>query len=124
VWVQDKLGHPQQKSVSYNVQLERVRDGKVIGRDQGELHADQQWRQLDALLHSADTDASSYLKAKELLREDGAYRIRFEMNGKVYGNYAFTVSGGKIQLQGRQLDSSESMTRIAVESRREDSELR
>jgi len=112
VWVQDKHAHPQQKTVPYSAQLERVRDGKLIGREQGELHADQQWRQLDVLWHPAEGDASAYLKAKELLHEDGAYRVRFDLDGKPYGTYAFTVSDGKIQLQGRQLDSTEPLTRI------------
>ena len=111
VWVQDRLTHPPQQTQSHSVQLLRVRDGKIIGRDQGELHADAQWRQLDVLFHP-ETDASGYLKAKELLREDGAYRVRFDLDGKPHGTYSFAVGGGKIQLQGRQLDATESTARI------------
>jgi hypothetical protein len=110
VWVQDKIGHPQQKTAPYAAQLQRVRDGKIIGRDQGELRADQQWRQLDVLFHP-EGDANAYLKAKEVL-EDGDYRVSFDLAGKPYGAYAFSVRGGKIQLQSRQLDSTEPTTRI------------
>jgi len=112
VWVQDRVTHSQQKNESYAAQLLRLRDGKIIGRDEGELHSDQRWRQLDVLFHAVDGDAASYLKAKELLHEDGAYRVHFERDGKPYGNYDFTVTGGKIQLQGRQLEATEPSTRI------------
>jgi hypothetical protein len=47
-----------------------------------------------------------------VLTEDGAYRIGFDMNGQPYGTYSFAVSGGKIQLQGRQLETTEPATRI------------
>ena len=111
-WVQDRLTHPQRKSKPYAAQLLRMRDGKVIARDQGDLHAGPQWRQLDVLFHPVDGDAATYLKAKELLREDGVYQVRFDVDGKLYGVYAFSVSDGKIQVQGRQLDSTEPATRI------------
>ena len=111
-WVQDRATHPPQQTQPYEVQLVRARDGHVIGSDKGELHADRQWKQLDVSLRPADGDGNSYLKANELVHEDGTYRVRFVLNGKPYGIYSFTVGAGSIQLQGRQLDSVDPQNRI------------
>src|SRR5262249_7579072 len=51
-WLQDKSGHPTEKAAHYLVELVRGRDGRVIGRDQGELRELQHWLQFDSLLHS------------------------------------------------------------------------
>jgi hypothetical protein len=110
-WVQDRITQPKEKLVPYEVQLVRVRDNKILGRDKGELHADAQWKPLEVYFHSGDGDASPEVKAGDVLGEDGAYRIRFDMNGK-YVTYSFAVSGGKIQLQGRQLDATDAPNRI------------
>jgi hypothetical protein len=111
-WVQDRITQPKEKLVPYEVQLVRVRDNKVMGRDKGELHADQQWKPLEVYFHAGDGDATPEVKAGDLLSDDGAYRVRFDINGKPYGTYAFSVSAGKIQLQGRQLDTTEPASRI------------
>ena len=110
VWVQDKAGHAQQKSLPYSAELVRVRDGRVLGRDTGELRADQHWRQLDVSFHDADPNA--YVKAAAVLGEDGAYRVRFSVDGKARGDYALTVNGGRIQLQGRQREDTAPLDRI------------
>jgi hypothetical protein len=112
VWIQDKAGHTQQKSLPYSIELVRVRDNRVIGRDQGDLRADQHWRQLDASLQLVGDDAGASMKAGTLLSDDGAYRMRFMVDGKLRGTYPFTVSGGQIKVQGRQLDSTPAMDRI------------
>jgi hypothetical protein len=111
-WVQERITQSKEKLVPYEVQLVRERDSKVMGRDKGELHAEPQWKPLEVYFHSGDGDASPELKAADLLGEDGAYRVHFEMNGKPVGTYAFTVSAGKIQLQGRQLETTEPASRI------------
>jgi hypothetical protein len=112
VWVQDKTTHEQQRSIPYEAQLVRVRDGKLLGQDKAELRADPQWKTLDVYFQAAGGDASSHLKAGEVLREDGAYRVALNIDGKPYGVYTFTVSGGKIQLQGLQADGTDPHNRI------------
>jgi len=111
-WVQDRITQPKENLVPYEVQLVRVRDGKVLGHDKGELHADAQWKPLEVYFHAGDGDASPELKAADVLGEDGAYRIRFDTSGKLYGTYSFSVAGGKIPLQGRQLETTEPASRI------------
>jgi hypothetical protein len=110
-WVQDRITQSKEKLLPYEVQLVRVRDGKVLGRDKGELHADAQWKPLEVYFRSGDGAASPEVKAADVLGEDGAYRVRFDMNGK-YGTYSFSVTGGKIPLQGRQLETTEAPSRI------------
>jgi hypothetical protein len=112
MWVEDKAGHPQQKSVPYATELLRMRDGAVIGRDESTLRADQHWRQLDVSFHLAGEESGSPMKAAAVLSDDGAYRVRFSLDGKTQGTYSFNVSGGKIQLQGRQLERTAPVDRI------------
>ncbi len=90
----------------------RVRDGKLIAEDHGQMRADRHWQQLELLFKPAGGDGKSYLKAKDVLQEDGTYRVKLARNGKHYGNFVFTVSGGKIQMQGRQLESTDRQVRI------------
>lgn len=51
----------------------------------------------------AGGDKNSYLKAADLLREDGKYSVRLTIDGKLYGEYPFTVKGGRIEFQGKQV---------------------
>jgi hypothetical protein len=102
-WVQNKIGHQEKRSVPYEAQLVRARDDKVLGQDKGVLHPAPHWDQLDLFFQAPDGDQSGHLKANDVLREDGTYRVRFVLDGKPYGVYSFSVNGGKIQMQGRQL---------------------
>ena len=112
VWVQDKVTHEAQRLTPYAAQLVRLRDGKTIGEDKGELHADQQWKQLDIYFQPSGGTAASHIKAGEILGEDGAYRVNLSIDGKLYGKYDFSVSGGKIPVQGLQADATDPLNRI------------
>ncbi len=112
-WVQDKIGHAGKRSVPYAAQIVRVKDGKVLATDTATLRLEPHWLQLDLLFHPAGGDANTYFKAGEVLREDGAYKAQLTIDGKPFGTYPFTVQGGKIQLQGRQVrERTEPMTYI------------
>ncbi|MEP7339869.1 MAG: hypothetical protein ABI977_19170 [Acidobacteriota bacterium] len=102
-WVQDKSGKEGKRSVPYELKLIRSKDNKVLAEDTATLRLEPRWLKADLLLSPTDGDGKSYFKAGELLREDGAYRMRFTIDGKLYGEYAFTVKGGRIQFQGRQV---------------------
>jgi hypothetical protein len=103
-WVQDRAGNDKgRRGVPYEMKLVRERDGKVIAADVATLRMEPRWLKFDALLKPAEGDPNSYFKAGELLREDGDYSFRFTLDGKPYGKYPFTVKGGRIQLQGRQV---------------------
>ena len=74
-----------------------------MARDSGTLRLQPRWLKADLLLHPADASKGSYLKAGELLREDGKYAFRLTLDGKRYGDYVFDVKGGRIQFQGKQV---------------------
>ncbi|MGH9943079.1 MAG: hypothetical protein ACRD9R_12065 [Pyrinomonadaceae bacterium] len=102
-WVREKAGHESKRSVPYEVKLVRERDGKPLATDAATLRLEPRWLQADLLLRPTEGDQNSYFKAGDLLREDGAYSVRFTLDGKPYGTYPFTVKGGRIQFQGRQV---------------------
>ena len=104
-WVQERSGRESKRSVPYEIKLIRSRTGQVLGEDAGTLRLEPRW--LTATLNfRPGGDRSSFLKAAEVLGEDGAYRIRLVIDGKPHGEYPFMVKGGRIQHQGRQLRES------------------
>jgi hypothetical protein len=111
-WLQDKAGHEAKRSVPYEAELVRLRDGQVLGQDKGEFNVTPHWAQADLYFQPAGGDANARLKAAEVLHEDGAYRVRFALGGKPYGEYSFVVKGGKIQVHGRQDEHTEAASRI------------
>jgi len=111
-WVLDKAGHEAKRSVPYEAQLVRQRDGKLLGQDKGELNLTPQWAQADLYFQPAGGAASARLKAAEVLHEDGAYRVRFTLGGKPHGEYPFVVKGGTIAVQGRQDEHTDPANRI------------
>jgi hypothetical protein len=101
-WVQ---GRAATRSVPFEVKLVRARDKQVLAEDAGTLRLEPRW--LNATFYfRPGGDKKSYLKAGEVLNEDGTYRVRLAIDGKPYGEYPFTVKGGQIQLQGRQVRES------------------
>jgi hypothetical protein len=111
-WVQDKAGHEAKRSLPYEAQLARLRDGKVLGQDKGEFNVTPHWAQADVYFQPAGGDANTRLKAAEVLRDDGRYQVRLTLGGKLYGAYPFAVKGGKIEVQGRQDENTEASSRI------------
>jgi len=112
-WLQEKSGHASKTSIPSDVKLIRARDGKVIGAAADPLRLEPRWLQADFYFTAPGSDKSSYLTARDLLSEDGRYTVRLAIDGKLYGEYPFTVKAGKIQLQGKQIrESTDSMQYI------------
>jgi len=101
-WVQDRAGRESKRSVPYEIKLARVRTGQVVAEETGTLRLEPRWLTATLNFRSAG-DKNSFFKAGEILGEDGAYRIRLAIDGKPYGDYPFTIKGGRIELQGRQV---------------------
>ena len=101
-WLQDKRGNQNPILVPYELKLVNVKTGKVLGEETGSFRMEPHWLKAQLNFHPAG-DKNSYLKGADLLREDGRYSVRLAIDGKPYGDYPFTVEGGKIQLQGRQV---------------------
>lgn len=102
-WVQEKAGHETKRSVPYEMKLVREGDGKVLATDKATLRLEPRWLKATFSFRAEGGDPNSYYKAGELLKEDGAYSFRFTLDGKPSGTYPFTIKGGRIQIQGRQL---------------------
>jgi hypothetical protein len=102
-WLQDKSGHVRKESVPSDIKLIRLRDNKVIGEAVDQLRLEPRWQQADFFFAPPGGDKNSYLKASDLLSEDGRYSVRLSVDGTSYGDYSFVVKGGLIQLQGRQI---------------------
>jgi len=112
-WVQDKSGHVSKNAVPSDIKLIRARDGKVLGSASDSLRLEPRWQQADFYFVPPGGDKSNYLTAGDLLAEDGRYIVRLSINEKPYGEYPFTVKGGRIQLQGKQIrESTDSMNYI------------
>lgn len=102
-WLQEKSGHASKTSLPSDVKLIRAKDGKVIGSATESLRLEPRWLQVDFYFTPPGGDRNASLKAADLLSEDGKYLVRLALDGKLYGEYPFTVQGGKIQLQGKQI---------------------
>ena len=102
-WVQEKAGHQSKTPVPYELKLVNTRDGRVIASDSGSLRLEPRWLEAKLLLRPAGGDQNAYFKAGDLLREDGRYSVRLNINNKPYGEYPFVVKGGRIELQGKQI---------------------
>lgn len=102
-WVQDKAGHQNKTPVPYDVKLVSARDGRVLASHTGSLRLEPRWLKADLYFTPTGGDQNAYLKAGDLLREDGRYSVRLMLNNKQYGEYPFVVKGGRIELQGKQI---------------------
>ncbi len=87
----------------YEAKIVRMQDNRVLATDAGTLRLTPQWQQADLLFKSMGGDQNSFFKAEEVLSTDGLYRVSVSIDGKPHGTYSFTVQGGKIQMQGRQI---------------------
>ncbi|HKO99265.1 MAG TPA: hypothetical protein VJU86_19860 [Pyrinomonadaceae bacterium] len=112
-WVQEKRGSESKTFTPYEAKLINLKDGKALAEDAGSLKLAPRWLELKLLFHPAGGDKNAYLKAEELLREDGRYSVRLSIDGKPYGDYPFTVKGNRIQFQGKQVrENTDPMTFI------------
>lgn len=112
-WVRNMRGVDNKTPVPYELKLISLKNDRLVAQDSGTLLLQPRWGKADLLLRPADNAKGSYLKAAELLREDGRYVFRLSMDGKSYGDYVFDVKGGRIQFQGKQVSGkSEPMDQI------------
>ncbi len=105
-WIQDKVGQQNKTSVPYDLKLVSLRDGRVLASDTGTLRLEPRWLKADLYFRPTGEDQNAYLKAGDLLREDGRYSVRLTLNNKQYGEYPFVVKDGRIELQGKQIRES------------------
>ena len=102
-WIQDKSGHQSKTPVPYDVKIVNTRDGRVIAANSGSLRLEPRWLKAALNFRPAGGDQNAYFKAGDLLREDGRYSVRLNIDNKPYGEYPFVVKSGRIELQGKQV---------------------
>ena len=111
-WLQDKSGHVSKTPVPTEIKFIRARDSKVLGSATDSFRLEPRWHQADFYFHPPG-DKNVFLTAADLLSEDGRFIVRLSVNERPYGDYAFTVKGGKIQFQGKQIrENTDSMQYI------------
>lgn len=91
--------------VDTRVEIVRERDGKVVATSRPDMHQDFRdvWvRYSFDLIHPMQgTSGGAYMKAADLLSQDGDYQLRMSVDGAKYGTWKFQVAGGKLRLAGR-----------------------
>ena len=85
------------------LKLVNARDGRVVAENSGSLRLEPRWLKADLHFRPAGADQNAYFKGGDLLREDGRYSVRLNINSKPYGEYPFVVKGGRIEFQGKQI---------------------
>src|ERR1044071_9054878 len=111
-WVQDVRGSQNQASIPHDVKLLNLKDGKAIGEEIGTLTMEPHWLEFKVFFHPL-ADKNAFLKAGDLLKEDGKYVVKLVIDNKAYGDYPFTVKAGRIEFQGRQVrEKTEPMSYI------------
>ncbi len=91
----------------------RIRDGKVVAVDKTPFRRERWWKRFEFIIQKPGEkkDRRGLFEGKEWRfgqdkLEDGSYRLQFDIDEKPYGTYKFTVKGGEIQHQGRQIRKS------------------
>ena len=62
-------------SAPYDLKLVSLKDNKVLGEDSGPFNLEPRWLQAKVSFHPVG-DKDSYIKAADLLREDGKHALR------------------------------------------------
>lgn len=101
-WLRNKA-HERSKDVKISVEVRRGKKLICVSRP-GTTHTLQpEWTRFAfGLVNPPEgTSGGGYFKAKDLLATDGAYTLDMAIDGKPYGQWSFTVKGGKLQYAGR-----------------------
>ncbi len=91
--------------VDTRVEIVREKDGKVVATSRPDMRQylrDGWVRYSFDLIHPMQgTSGGAYMKAADLLSQDGAYQLKMTVDGAKYGTWKFQVTGGKLRLAGR-----------------------
>lgn len=102
VWLRNK-GNTKDE-VSSTVDVTVYRGGAPFAKSRGATYnLGPEWNrfELDLTEPMQGTSGGRYLKASDLLSTPGSYSLKMIVNGKPYGTWNFTVSGGKLNYAGR-----------------------
>lgn len=98
------------------VRLSRDADQSLVAVGSSNYRREASWTQQTMVLQKPGkkNEKNEYYSNQTLLAnkeplKDGSYSLKFLQDGKLYGTYKFTVSGGEIQPQGRQVRGGDSL---------------
>src|SRR5262245_4708744 len=75
-WLQDRSGSGDKSATPYAVKLISLKANKTLGEDAGTLSLQSRWLQVDFNFHPNGGDQAAYIKAGDVLREDGRYSVQ------------------------------------------------
>lgn len=117
VWMRDMLegtGKRDSNYAKYSARIVREKDGKTIGvtpkwTEDSTIAPLRNWKRYD-ITFVRDKEKGAAFGIYDITAQDGNYYVEFVHDGKVYGKYPFTVSGGKLngaeEFRGTKLETS------------------
>jgi hypothetical protein len=91
--------------VETKIEVVRDQDNKVVATSRVDT---KQWLtdpwvryEFDMMHPSTSVTGGGFMKASDLLKQDGAYTLKMSMSGAPYGAWKFSVAGGKFVPAGR-----------------------
>lgn len=102
VWLRNKSAG-KDRDVKPKIEVKNAGGAIVcVGRDIT-ITLQPQWNrfEFDMIFKPEGTSGGAYFKAKDLLAKDGAYTLSMSLGDEPYGEWDFTVEGGKFKPSGR-----------------------
>jgi hypothetical protein len=104
MWLRHQDHSVIRKDAKIFVEVVRAKDKKVICTSRREVQwtLPREWQRFEfEMVYPTEKGYGEYFKTKDLVAGDGAHFLRVTIDGKVFGTYDFTISGGKFQSAGR-----------------------
>jgi hypothetical protein len=93
------------EGIQTRVEVVREKGSKLVAtsRPDTRQYLDDKWvrYEFDLIHPMQGTSGGAYMKAADLLAQDGKYKLKMSIDGAPYGTWSFEVAGGKLRLAGR-----------------------
>jgi hypothetical protein len=107
IWLRNK-GNEKAKDVKIKLEV-RDQAGKIVCMSRPEMiHTlTPEWIrfEFDFIFPMERTSGGAYFKAQDLLAKNGTYTLKISIDNRPYGNWSFSIAGGKFEYTGRTVRS-------------------